>query len=95
MASHKDPKVNDKFEKWLQGKYGQHRKIKAHQGKEHNYLGMLFTFKEKGIVDIDMSSYVLDMLAEFPMKLDKDDMIGMLAAKTLFNEGQGRKLDRN
>ena len=54
---------------------------------------MLFTFKEKGIINIDMSSYVLDMLAEFPMELTDDDTIGTPAAEALFNEGQGRKLE--
>ena len=40
MSSHINPKVNDDFDEWLQAKYGDHGK--AHQGKVHDYLGMIF-----------------------------------------------------
>ena len=41
MSSHINPKVNDDFDEWLQAKYGEHDKVKAHRGKVHNYLGFL------------------------------------------------------
>jgi len=72
MSSHKDPKVNDKFEKWLQIKYGQHAEVKAHRGKVHDYLGMVFEYVD-GKVRIDMSDYVENMIEEFPEKLKKMD----------------------
>ena len=30
MSSHINPKVNDDFDEWLQAKYGEHSKVKAH-----------------------------------------------------------------
>ena len=33
MSSHINPKVNDDFDKWLQAKYGEHGKVKAHRGR--------------------------------------------------------------
>ena len=30
ISSHINPKVNDDFEEWLQAKYGEHDKVKAH-----------------------------------------------------------------
>jgi hypothetical protein len=39
-SSHKDPRVNDKFEQWLQSNYSKHGKVVNHCGKVHEYLGM-------------------------------------------------------
>ena len=39
-ASHVDPKVNDKFEEWLQKEFGQVKKLTGTRGKRHVYLGM-------------------------------------------------------
>ena len=47
-SSHEDRKVNDKFEKWLQDKYGEHGKVKVHHGMKHDYLGMVLDYGEKG-----------------------------------------------
>ena len=69
MASHIDPKVNDKFDVWLQLMYGQHGKVQTHRGNKHDFLGMTFEFGG-GKVSIDMSAYVKDMLDEFPVKLE-------------------------
>ena len=54
MSSHINPKVNDDFDEWLQAKYGEHGKVKAHPGKVHDYLGMIFEYKDKGKVKVDM-----------------------------------------
>jgi hypothetical protein len=39
-SSHKDSKVNDQFDKWLQENYGEQGEVAIHRGKKHNYLGM-------------------------------------------------------
>ena len=62
MSSHTNPKVNDVFDEWVQAKYGEHGKVKAHRGKVHDYLGMIFEYEDKGKVKVDMSSYVKNML---------------------------------
>ena len=67
MSSHINPKVNDDFDEWLQAKYGEHGKVKAHRGKVHDYLGMIFEYEDKGKVKVDMSSYVKNMLEDFPV----------------------------
>ena len=46
MSSHINPKVNDDFDEWLQAKYGEHGKVKAHQEKVHNYLRMIFEYEK-------------------------------------------------
>eukprot|EP00980_Cylindrotheca_fusiformis_P010264 scaffold2279_cov88-Cylindrotheca_fusiformis.AAC.1 len=38
MASHVNPKVNDKFENWLNRKYGSVGEVKTTRGKIHEYL---------------------------------------------------------
>ena len=75
MSSHINPKVNDNFDEWLQGKYGEHGKVKSHRGKVHDYLTMIFEYKFEGKVKVDMSSYMKKML---------DDFIGMLQAALLW-----------
>ena len=45
MLSHINPKVNNDFDEWLQAKHGEHSKVKAHQGKVHDCLGMIFEYK--------------------------------------------------
>ena len=91
-SSHVLAEVNNEFEKWLQRKYGEHGKVKAHCRKIHNYLGMIFNYQEKGKVKINMTSYIEDMLEEFPEDLKKTDMARTPAAGDLFNEGQGEDL---
>ena len=93
-SSHKDPRVNDKFEKWLQQKYGHHGKVKVHQGKKHDYLSMIIDYSEKGKVKFDMSDYVKDMIKEFPEVLKPMDIVATPASDSLFNHGQGKKLTK-
>ena len=47
-----NPKVNDKFKKWVNRNQGNHGKVKANRGKVHEYLGMTFDFTEKGQVKL-------------------------------------------
>lgn len=90
-SSHKNPKVNDQFEKWLQGKCGGCGKAKAHQGKAHDHLGMQFDCRKKGKVKIDMPNCVQDMLDEFPVKFEKTQTAKSPADNTLFSKGNGKK----
>ena len=58
MSSHVDPRVNDKFLKWLNDKYGSYGEVKATRGPVHDYLGMTFDFSKKGEVKVSMVDYV-------------------------------------
>ena len=71
MSSHINPKVNDDFDRWLQARCGEHGKVKAHRGKVHDYLCMIFEYEDKGKVKVNMSSYVKNMLEDFPVELKK------------------------
>ena len=84
MLSHINPNVNDDFDKWLQAKYGEHGKVKAHRGKVHDYLGMIFEYEDKGKVKVDMSSYVKNMLEDFPVKLKKSQTAATPAGEGLY-----------
>ena len=90
-SSHADKKVNDEFEKWLQKKYGGHKAVTAHRGKKFDYLGMILDYSQKGKVNIDMTSYVRNMLESFPMKFSKMDTVRTPATETLFNQGQKKR----
>jgi hypothetical protein len=91
--SHKDSKVNDQFDKWLQENYGEHGEVAIHRGKKHDYLGMELDFSEKGKVKIGMTEYVESMLEVFPEKLKSTDTAVTPASDGLFNEGQEKKLN--
>jgi hypothetical protein len=93
-SSHDDPKVNDKFEDWLQMKYGEHGKVVAHRGKIHDYLGMELDYSEPGKVKIGMIDYVENMLRDFPEQLMDTDTSKTPAGDDLFNHGQGKKLEK-
>ena len=45
--------------------------MKAHQGKVHDYLRMIFEYEDEGKVKVNMSSYIKNMLDDFPVKLKK------------------------
>ena len=92
MSSHINPKVNDNFDACLQAKYGEHSKVKAHQGKVHDYLRMIFKYEDECKVKVDMSSYAKNMLVDFPVKLKKSQRAAMPMGKGLYNLGQGKKL---
>jgi hypothetical protein len=93
MSSHKDSRVNDEFEKWLQKDYGEHGKVMIHRGKIHEYLGMQFDYAKPGNVKIGMIKYAEDMLDEFPIIFKSTDKASLPAGNSLFNKGQGKKLE--
>jgi hypothetical protein len=93
-SSHKMKSVNDRFEKWLNSKYGNHGKVTATRGgKVHDYLGMELDYRKRGELKINISKYVENMINDFPVKLGKKDVAKMPAADSLFNLGTGAKLD--
>ncbi len=91
MSSHVDPKVNDRFLEWLNKMYGSHGEVKATRGKVHDYLGMTFTFRDDGKVEISMTDYINKLVDDFPVKMTKTAPTP--AADDLFAEGKGAKLD--
>jgi hypothetical protein len=46
-SSHKDSKVNDQFDEWLQDNYGEHGEVVIHHGKQHDCLDMELDFSKK------------------------------------------------
>ena len=94
MASHVDPKVNDKFLKWLNRMYGKYGEVKATRGKIHDYLGMTFDFSQPGKVIIDMIDYISTMVDDFSIKFEPTDTAPTPAADDLFAEGNGPKLPK-
>jgi hypothetical protein len=93
MCSHKDPKVNDEFEKWLNKTYGEHGNVTTTRGGIHDYLGMTFDFSEKRKVKIDMINYMEAMVEDFSVKYKKTDTAPTPAAEDLFAEGESKNLD--
>jgi hypothetical protein len=93
MCSHKDPKVNDEFEKWLNKTYGKHGKVTTTRGKIHDYLGMTFDFSEKKKVKVDMIKYMEAMVGDFSNKFKTNDTAPTPAAEDLFTEGESKDLD--
>ena len=84
MASHVDPKVNDRFDKWLNKMYGDYGTVNCTRGKTHDYLGMTFDFSIPNTVKVNMKDYVANMLDEFPIHLTKDDVAPTPATADLF-----------
>ncbi len=91
-SSHKDPRVNNEFEEWLQKNYGQHARVVNHHGKIHKYLGMEIDYSKKGKVIFGMIKYVKNMIYDFPHKLKSINTAMTPAGNGLFNQGQGGKL---
>ena len=92
LSSHVDPKVNDRFQVWLEKMYGKYKAVEPTRGKKHDYLGMLVDFTEKGKVKIDMVKYVESMIEDFPVKINKISKTP--AAENLLDIGTGKLLDK-
>ena len=92
LSSHVDPKVNDRFQVWLEKMYGKYKAVEPTRGKKHDYLGMLVDFTEKGKVKIDMVKYVESMIEDFPEKINKISKTP--AAENLLEIGTGKLLDK-
>jgi hypothetical protein len=59
-----DPSEVTKFGQWLNTTFGV--TVAEHQGKVHDYLGMIMDYSEKGKVLINMIEYVKNIIADFP-----------------------------
>ena len=94
-STHKDPKVNNRFDKWLQANYGEHGEVAIHRGPKHDYLGMELDYSQKGKVKIGMTKYVEGMLEDFPEKIKSTDTAVTPASDGLFNHGQGKMLNED
>ena len=91
-SSHKKSAVNDRFLQWLNQKYGDIVEVKAVRGNKHDYLAMIFIFKD-GKVIIDMTYYVDKMIEEFPDKLKEGTKCPW--TKRLFKvDSDSQKLDK-
>ena len=55
---------------------------------------MIFEYEDEGKAKVDMSSYVKNMLDDFPVKLKKSEMAATPAGENLYNRGQGKKLSK-
>ena len=95
MASHVDPKVNDRFDKWLNKMYGSYRTVNCTRGNTHDYIGMTFDFSIPNTVKVNMKDYVANMLDEFPIHLTKDDVAPTPAAADLFAQPQSVPLSKD
>lgn len=95
MSSHADEKVNNKFLKWLNEKYGEHALVTATRGDEHEYLGMKFVFKDSKFT-VDVMGKVKEILDEFPLKFkdDKLEKIVAPAGNDMFKQGAGKHLEQ-
>ncbi|CAJ1929696.1 unnamed protein product [Cylindrotheca closterium] len=87
-----DPKVNGKFAKWLNMRYGSIKACTIVRGKIHRYLGMTLDFLVKGKLKIRMDDYVKNMLEDFPIKFNKDSKQETPAGNNLLEAGKGKLL---
>ena len=58
----------------------------------HDYLGMIFEYKDEGKVKVDMSSYVKNTVEDLPVKLKKSQTAATPTGKGIYDLGQGKKL---
>jgi hypothetical protein len=66
-VSHCNPNQLTIFREWLSKKYGV--AVATHQGKVHDYLGMIFDFLAKGKVMVTMMEYIKDIIRNFPEEI--------------------------
>ena len=94
MCSHVDKKVNDKFEKWLNKKYGGYGEVQCTRGKVHDYLGMKFDFSVDGYVSLDMCDYISAMVDDFPAEFKIKGTAPTPAASDLLQKGDSEPIDK-
>ncbi len=66
-VSHFDPHKITKFGDWLSATY--EVTVVLHQGKVHDYLGMIFNFSKKGKVMVNMIEYIKNIIDDFPEEI--------------------------
>ena len=87
IYSHVNPKVNYKFNEWMNLNYDKHGEVKANREKVHEYLGMTFYFTEKVKLKINRDDYVERMINYLPTKLSKSDTDLTPAGNNIFEKG--------
>ena len=55
---------------------------------------MIFDYSKKGQVEVDMKSYVKDMIESFPEKVKTTDIALTAASNDFFEESKGKILDK-
>ena len=68
------PKVVTDVLDLLQKEYGEMSPLNITRGKKHNYLGMNLDFTKTGKVTVSMKKYIYNMLEEFPVEMDVEDI---------------------
>ena len=96
-VSHKDRRVVDQFEQWVDFMYGDPKigKIKVVRGKVHEYLAKTLDYTIKGEVKGEMKQYVQNMLDTFPIKFKDGDAVNTPAADNLFKVDGSKPLEKN
>ena len=94
MSSHANKKVNDEFLVWLNKKYGKFGEVTATRGKVHPYLGLIFDYRKKGKLQIDMCKYMHLMVVDFEKKYILNNRTTAPAPNYLFgNDPDSPKID--
>jgi hypothetical protein len=65
-VSHMEPEEVTKFGNWLSKTYGV--SVATHQGKIHDYLGMILDFSKERKVMVNMIEYIKTIIGNFPKK---------------------------
>ena len=95
MSSHKDAAINDEFAQWANKKYGSIKKVSAHRGKIHEFLGMKIDFKvEPGKCHIIQKDYVEEIVSAWPEEIKGKDTVLTPAANDLYKRGEGGLLNK-
>jgi hypothetical protein len=66
-VSQLEPDEVTKFGNWLSKTYGV--SVATHQGKIHDYLGMIFDFLKEGKVMVNMIEYIKTIIGNFPEEI--------------------------
>ena len=86
--------MNDNFLAWLNQKYGSYIKAAVTQGKVHDYLGMVFDFRKKDNLIINMSKCIGMMVTDFEMKYSVlTGALKVIAKKNVCGSSEGKLLN--
>ncbi len=66
-VSHMEPEEVTKFGNCLSKTYG--ISVATHQGKIHDYLGMILDFSKEGKVMVNMIEYIKTIIGNFPEEI--------------------------
>ena len=94
-SSHRNKKVNDKFLKWLNNKYGSIKKVKATRGNKQKYLGMVINFEKRGCVRFEQFDKVTDLIENGHVKLKRSDTAMTPGSNNLIIDNKERKEQYN